>query len=411
MPPLTPPLTPMPPSPRPPAPLRVLLVEDNPADARLVWEMLAEAAPPDGDPWAVFCLDAVARLADALPRLAAGLVDVVLLDLSLPDGQGLEVVRRVRAAAPDVPIVVMSGNDDETLALAGVRDGAQDYLVKGCVEGALLVRALRYAWERQQAADRLRATTRALEAKTREQEATIYTMSHDLKAPLVSLHGMAELLVEDYGARLEPAARQYLDRIAANARKMRALIDELLELSRVGRDPGAPTSVDLGAVVATVTDQLGHSLAARGAEVRVEGFLPRVLANPTRLGQVFTNLIDNAVAYTSPDRAPRVVITARAQGDCWEIRVRDNGVGIPAAFHDKIFQVFQRLPDGKRLNPGGSGAGLAIVVRIVETHGGRIWLESAEGRGTTVFFTLPIQQGDKARPPCAGLSGVPLARS
>ncbi len=388
--------TPAPMPTRPSAPLHVLLVEDNRADARLVREMLAEATPGE-DPWAMFCLEDVARLADALIHLAANPVDIVLLDLSLPDGQGLHVLRRVRAAAPGVAIVVMSGNDDEALALAGVRDGAQDYLVKGRVEGPLLVRVLRYACERQQAEGRLAATVRALEAKTREQEAFIYTMSHDLKAPLISLHGMATVLIEDYADHLDPTGHQYLDRIAANAQKMQALIDELLALSRVGRDTAATTVVDLGAVVRTVTSQLAHSLAARGAEVQVEGSLPFVTANPTRLAQVFTNLIDNAVTYTPADRAPRVTIAARARGEHWEISVRDNGVGIPVAFHDKIFQVFQRLPDGKHLNPGGSGVGLAIVARVVETHGGRMWVESVEGQGTTVSFTL-LKQADATAP-------------
>jgi signal transduction histidine kinase len=225
-------------------------------------------------------------------------------------------------------------------------------------------------------------------------------MSHDLKAPLVSLQGMAGVLLEDYADQLDHEARRYLDRIAANARKMQLLIDELLELSRVGRDAAETTPVALDAVVAAATEQLGHTLAARGAEVRVEGPLPRVPANATRLAQVFTNLIHNAIMYTPADRAPRVTIAARAAGDCWEIGVHDNGVGIPAAFHAKIFQVFQRLPEGKSLNPGGSGAGLAIVARVVEAHGGRIWLESVKEQGTTFYFTLPTgaAAGD-GRPP------------
>ena len=342
--------TPAPMPTRPSAPLHVLLVEDNRADARLVREMLAEATPGE-DPWAMFCLEDVARLADALIHLAANPVDIVLLDLSLPDGQGLDVLRRVRAAAPGVAIVVMSGNDDEALALAGVRDGAQDYLVKGRVEGPLLVRVLRYACERQQAEGRLAATVRALEAKTREQEAFIYTMSHDLKAPLISLHGMATVLIEDYADHLDPTGHQYLDRIAANAQKMQALIDELLALSRVGRDAAATTVVDLGAVVRTVTSQLAHSLAARGAEVQVEGSLPFVTANPTRLAQVFTNLIDNAVTYTPADRAPRIMIAARARGEriaykLMRLNVHDRRARAGRALGDRRARQWRGHPDG-----------------------------------------------------------------
>jgi PAS domain S-box-containing protein len=294
----------------------------------------------------------------------------------------------------------------QTLSLEGQRkDGAVFPLESSLAtwttaEGVFYSGIMRDVTERRQAENRLAATARTLEAKTREQEALIYTMSHDLKAPLVSLQGMAGVLLEDYADQLDHEARRYLDRIAANARKMQLLIDELLELSRVGRDAAETTPVALDAVVAAATEQLGHTLAARGAEVRVEGPLPRVPANATRLAQVFTNLIHNAIMYTPADRAPRVTIAARAAGDCWEISVHDNGVGILAAFHDKIFQVFQRLPEGKSLNPGGSGAGLAIVARVVEAHGGRIWLESVEEQGTTFYFTLPTGAAAGAgRPP------------
>ncbi len=371
-------------------PIGVLVVEDNPADARLVALMLAAADP------AAFRVRHVARLADALPLLrdatgagatigdgagAAG-PHVVLLDLSLPDGHGLDLVARVHAAAPRVPIVIMSGSDDEDLAIAGVRAGAQDYLVKGRVEGDLLVRALRYAIERKRAEDRL-------SAKTREQEAFIYTVSHDLKAPLLSIQGMAGAIVEDYGDTLDPTARRYVDRIAANADKMQGLLRDLLELSRIGRVDLECEDVDLGTVVDLVTAQLDHTLRARGATVRVDGALPVVDANPTRMAQLFLNLIGNAVAYTPPDRVPLVTLRADDTGDRWEITVRDNGVGIPRAFHDKVLGIFQRLPDGRRLNPGGTGVGLAIVARVVEARGGELWFDSDEGVGTTVHATLP----------------------
>ncbi len=141
--------------------------------------------------------------------------------------------------------------------------------------------------------------------------------------------------------------------------------------------------------VAQVAEQLQQTLAARGAEIRVAGALPTVRGNRTRLAQVFANLIDNAVKYTPPERDPVVGVGAVDRADAWELAVRDNGVGIPAAYREKAFGLFQRLPAGKALNPGGSGAGLAIVARIVEAHGGRCWVESDEGAGTTVRFTLP----------------------
>lgn len=357
-------------------PITLLLVEDSAADARLVREMLKEAAS------ARFDVVHVERLGEAINRVGDGDIQVILLDLSLPDAQGIETLALLRNAAPRIPIVVMSGVDDESVAMQGLREGAQDYLVKGRVESDLLVRALRYAIERQHAEDRL-------SAKTREQEHFIYTVSHDLRAPLVSLQGMASILSEDYGDALDADARMYIDRIVANAQKMQTLLNDLLEISRVGRVDMELDSIDLHQVVCSVTEQLQHTLNARGAAVQIEGRLPCISANRTRMVQVFTNLIDNAVAYTPPARAPMIVVGATARPDGWEMRVQDNGVGIPRAFQHKVFDIFQRLPTGKALNPTGSGVGLAIVARIVESHGGRLWVESMEGVGTTVHFTLP----------------------
>ena len=241
----------------------------------------------------------------------------------------------------------------------------------------------------------LEERTRALEAKTREQEAFIHTVSHDLRGPLVSLQGLVSILIEDHAADLPGEARRYLDRITANADKMQALIGDLLELARVGRVDVAHGPVHLESVVGDVAAQLGHTLATRGAIVRVEGELPTVWANRARMTQLFANLIGNAVAYTPADRAPLVQLGAVERPDCWEITIRDNGVGIPAAWRDKVFGLFQRLPAGKALNPGGSGVGLAIVARVVEAHGGRLWLESAEGVGTTFHVALPKQAAEE----------------
>jgi len=361
-----------------PTSLAVLLVEDNPADAYLVRDMLTEGASEG----ARFTVTQVDRLTQALEQVADTAFDVVLLDLSLPDAHGIEIVTRLHVAAPGVPIVIMSGNQDEALAIRGVREGAQDYLVKGHVESDLLVRSLQYAIERKRIEDRLNA-------KTREQETFIYTVSHDLKAPLVSVQGMAGILIEDYSAALGADGRRYLERIVANADKMQALLADLLELSRLGRVDDEYGPVDLNAVIQDVTERLHHTLTVRGARVEVAPSLPVVHACSKRLAQVFTNLIDNAVTYTPKERVPLVRVTARHAGGAWEIEVRDNGAGIPAAFHDKVLQIFQRLPAGKTLNPAGTGVGLAIVTRIIETDGGRVWIESEEGMGTAFHFTLP----------------------
>ncbi len=257
--------------------------------------------------------------------------------------------------------------------------------------------AVRDIRARKAAETALTASHRALEAKTREQEAFIYTVAHDLRAPLLSMQGLANILVEDCAPRLGDD-RQYLDRIVANAGKLQALLDELLELARVGRVDNDLEPVPLDDIVADVCAQLQHTLAGRGARVDVAGPLPTVRANRARMVQLFANLIANAVHYTPPERAPLVRIAAAPHADGWELTVADNGVGIPAAYRDRVLGLFQRLPAGKALNPGGTGAGLAIVARIVDTHGGALWFDSIEGTGTTFHLTLPPAPADPEPP-------------
>jgi signal transduction histidine kinase len=203
------------------------------------------------------------------------------------------------------------------------------------------------------------------------------------------MQAMANILVEDHGDQVAGDARRYIDRIVANTRKMQALLDELLKLALIGRVETDFACVDLNAVVRDVLDQLHHTLATRDARVVVDGPLPTVQANHTRLMQLFTNLLDNAVKYTPADRAPliRIRVTERPEG--WQVLVADNGIGIAPAHRDRVFGLFQRLPAAKTLYPGGSGAGLAIVARIVETHGGELWFDSVQDTGTTFHFTLP----------------------
>lgn len=256
--------------------------------------------------------------------------------------------------------------------------------------------------ERKRLADGLARSLRALDERNRELEATvrqqevfIFSVSHDLRTPLITLQAMTDILLSDFAEEFGPESRAYLERVAAAIERMQSLLDDLREYTRVGRIEVKFEDVDLNRVAADVVAGLVDRLSARGAEVRIDGTLPTVRANPVRMAEVLQNLIDNAVMYTPPERAPAVVLSAREQADAWEIRVRDNGVGIPAAFMHRVFEVFQRLPLGRALNPDGSGLGLTIVARIVEVHGGRVWVESEEGKGTTIHFTIPKRQDEE----------------
>ncbi len=242
----------------------------------------------------------------------------------------------------------------------------------------------------------LKNSNDALERSNRALQEFVYVASHDLKAPLVSIMGMATLLQQDLRGSLDGDPRTYLDRIVANAAKMRQLLEDILELSRVGSDEARSEPTDLDSVVTDVRDQLRHQLESRSATVTVDGPLPSVTVNRVHLVRVFTNLIDNAVQYTPHSREPRIWITARDMGKTWEITVGDNGGGIPPDARDKAFVMLQRLPSGKTLNPSGTGMGLAIVRRILEMNGGRCWIAESDERGTTMCLTFPKIASDHA---------------
>jgi PAS domain S-box-containing protein len=249
--------------------------------------------------------------------------------------------------------------------------------------------------ERKLQAAQLAELADTLERRNRELEQYAYAASHDLKAPLLSLTGLASLLKEDYAALLPADGQRCLDRIIANGARLHDLLSELLAVSRAGRAEDVVEAVDLDALVRGVCAQFEDVRRRRGAEIQIDGRLPSVSANALRMGQVFQNLIDNALVYTAPEHAPRITISALERNDHWVVSVRDNGIGIATELRQRVFGMFQRLPDGKALNPSGSGIGLALVARIIEAGGGAVWIEPGHGDGTTVCFTI---LKDRTRP-------------
>jgi signal transduction histidine kinase len=241
--------------------------------------------------------------------------------------------------------------------------------------------------------DEARAAAAALRDKNAELDAFVHTVSHDLRAPLVSIQGMAELIIEDHAAGLDEDGRHYLRRVQANTHRMERLLLDLLELSRIGREERPAEHVPLGDVVRDVLAELHEQVRARGITV-VTGELPTVRAVRVQMEQVVRNLLTNAVKYMGDTPSPTIEIGAiprEAHVECW---VRDTGIGIDPRYQDDIFKLFHRLKD---VEAEGTGVGLAIVKKIVEAAGGRLWVESAPGQGSTFRFTWPA--GDPAAQP------------
>jgi PAS domain S-box-containing protein len=240
--------------------------------------------------------------------------------------------------------------------------------------------------ERKQAEAEREVLIQELEAKNAELESFSYTASHDLKSPLITIKGFLGFLEQDLLTGNAERMKADLGRIANAADKMEQLLDELLELSRIGRLVNPPERVSFGDLAREAVSMIAGRLAKRGVRVDIALDLPLVYGDRHRLGEVLENLVDNAVKFMGEQPDPRVEIGVRHEGDQAVFYVRDNGVGIDPRYHDRVFGLFEKLDTKSE----GSGIGLAIVKRIVEVHGGRIWVESeGPGRGSLFCFTLP----------------------
>ncbi|MFE7775259.1 CHASE3 domain-containing protein [Streptomyces sp. NPDC057445] len=233
-----------------------------------------------------------------------------------------------------------------------------------------------------------------------ELEQFAYVASHDLQEPLRKVASFCQLLEKRYGEQLDERAKQYIDFAVDGAKRMQVLINDLLTYSRVGRVNDTREQVELDTAVDEALVNLGAALEEADASIERPGQLHPAMGDPTLLTMLWQNLIGNAVKFRSPDRAPVIGITveydASDEEPAWRYSVTDNGIGIPEEFSEKVFVIFQRLHG--RDTYTGTGIGLALCKKIVEHHGGRIWIDTAHTDGTRIHFTLPVVPGEDGRP-------------
>ena len=247
---------------------------------------------------------------------------------------------------------------------------------------------------RQELAERLRAESELarsndeLQQSNKELDDFAYIASHDLKEPLRGIHNFSSFLLEDYADKLDEEGRSKLETLTRLTRRMETLIDSLLHYSRLGRVDLAIDRVDLNQVVDEVLESLGITLRQSGIEVRIPRPLPTVRADRARVGEIFHNLVVNAMKYNDKERKWIEIGSLDAEeGRPPVFYVRDNGIGILEKHFESVFRIFKRLHARDKFG-GGTGAGLTIVKKIVERHSGKIWVESTPGEGTTFYFTL-----------------------
>ena len=363
----------------------VLLIEDNPGDADLVRLRLVEGN-------SAVSVNCVNRLSEGLASITKQSPSVVLLDLNLPDSHGAETFRRVIDHAPNVPVVVLSGLDDEVLAMKAVQQGVQDYLVKGNITSKHLERSIRYAVERQ-------ALLRALEIAQKQQlefkNAFLSHVSHELRTPLTCIHQYVTLLLDGLAGPVAPEQSDHLKTVLKSVNQLHAMIRDLLEATRAesGKLRVEPRCVALGELVQQAVAMLRPTADEKkiGLEIGLDQRLPMVHADPDRVLEVLINLVDNAIKFT-PAEGSVIVQASMVEADPGfvYVSVSDTGRGIGPEAKSLIFERLYQDPDSVDNNRSGLGLGLFICREIVRRHEGRIWVSSELGQGSTFTFTLPI---------------------
>ncbi len=373
--------------------LRLLLVEDDSADA-MFFRALIERAHLAYD------LHRVSTLAEALGSLTepGAAFDVILLDLGLPDSTGLEGATRLTGAVPGIPIVVLTGSNDDELAMRAATQQVQDYLVKWDFDASTLGRCIRYAVERNTLREQLRSEVARAAAASQAKGDFLATMSHEIRAPMNVVLGMAELLRT---TPLSPAQWGMLDRLRTAGDHLLALIDDVLDLSRIeaGRVELDAVPFGLPELVSGTADMVRLQAQSKGlgVSVDVDPSLPHVLVgDPKRLRQVLLNLLGNAVKFTmtgSVELTLRLAENGTRDGAV-SIRVQDSGPGIPQDRLVSVFEKFVQADSGIARRHGGAGLGLAIASDLVSLMGGELAVESEVGRGSAFYFTVPLHVPD-----------------
>jgi light-regulated signal transduction histidine kinase (bacteriophytochrome) len=242
--------------------------------------------------------------------------------------------------------------------------------------------------ERKKTEKELHTLTEELKRSNADLEQFAYSASHDLQEPLRSIEGFIRLLSKRYKGKLDVKADEFIEFTIEGVQRMQLLIKDLLEYSQIGTKNKNFSLVDISMPLALALANMQRSIEEKRAEVTYDT-LPRVLADSSQLSRLFQNLIGNAIKFHG-NRSPNIHISAELKGEEWIFSVSDNGIGIDPENFERIFTVFQRLHAREKYE--GTGIGLAICKKIVERHGGRIWVVSEPGKGTTFHFTLPSQE-------------------
>jgi two-component system sensor histidine kinase/response regulator len=366
--------------------LNLLIVDDEPASMQALCDTLEYEG---------YQTRGFTTAAEALAAMRERNFDLLLADLQMPGTNGIDLMKSAQLIDPSLVAVIMTGHGALETAVAAMKAGALDYIQKPIklatalpvLERALAVRQLRV--EKARLEQNVRERTDELKIANRELEAFSYTVSHDLRAPLRAVSVFAQALIADHSSALSDEGQRLLANVNAGASHMDRLITDLLRLSQLNRQSLQKQPTRLSDMVTGVVANMTNERAGRDIEFVIADF-PAWLVDPGLLQQVFVNLISNAIKFTRERGKARIEIGFRMDGPTLTCFVKDNGVGFNMKYMNKLFGVFQRLHSADQFE--GTGVGLSIVRRIVERHGGKVWVDGEQNQGATFYFSLPDLQ-------------------
>jgi light-regulated signal transduction histidine kinase (bacteriophytochrome) len=357
--------------------MKVLIIDDTPADH----EMCVAYLGGESNGW--HFLHAYSGT-EGIALYRENAIDCVLLDYHLPDMDGLNVLRALSSQERPVPVIMMTGEGSEMIAVTAMKLGLQDYLPKSVMTSSSLKRAIEHASERAELLQRMTQYRMELERSNRDLEQFATIVAHDLKAPLRAVAQHLSLIKQQSAEALDSKSRRSLEFAVEGADRMRQLIDALFTYAKLGFGEAIMSPVSFETVMEMVLRDMAAIIADHHAIVTYDP-LPQVNGDPVLLSQLLQNLIGNAIKYCK--EIPYIHVGAAFDNGQWNIAVKDNGIGIPVGQHEKIFTIFRRLHHESEYP--GIGLGLAICERIVKRHGGTIGIESEPNVGSTFYFTLP----------------------
>lgn len=367
-------------------PTTVLLIEDDEEDVILLQKVLAKI------PSARYKVKWEQHFEDGLAHMREDDHDICLVDYRLGAHSGIDLLKEARNWGYSRPIILLTGASEAYIDIQALQAGADDYITKELLQGELLHRLIRYAIERRKAEqerEQLRREQIIRDEREARRNEFISVVVHELKTPLSSLKGYAQLLGKRFARAGDEQAAKLTNRMDQQVNRLTGLVNDLLDVSRIegGKLQLRKSAFEFDALVEDVMTDV--QLTTEQHNLVLEGLTQKTIwGDRERIGQVLTNLLSNAIKYAP--KTERIVVSLTSHEQTVSVCVQDFGPGIPKELQEAVFEPFYRIERSEHGSASGLGLGLAIATDLIRRHGGRIWVESEEGKGATFCFTLPL---------------------